>query len=219
MMKGDIEQRLRKIVQVSTRKAAINEWSQATNNQKIPLYDYRGDHIDEVVVLAKHLAEGTSADIEVITLAAWLHDLAKPGVRGIPAQHHGIVSAEMAEEILTKEKVDRATIVKVSYVIRKHVGLTLKEPLEPIEAQIVWEADKILKLGMIGLIQGFLNGVRLFPGRSMEILANEIREFLQLAKQITECMVTDRAKEIAQERLSTLHMVSETLDSELKPKR
>ena len=50
MMKGDIEQRLRKIVQVSTRKAAINEWSQATNNQKIPLYDYRGDHIDEVVV-------------------------------------------------------------------------------------------------------------------------------------------------------------------------
>ena len=219
MMKGDIEQRLRKIVQVSTRKAAINEWNQATNNQKIPLYDYRGDHIDEVVVLAKHLAEGTNADMEVIALAAWLHDLAKPGVGGIPAQHHGIVSAEMAEEILTKEKVDRATIVKVSDVIRKHVGLTLKEPLEPIEAQIIWEADKILKLGMIGLIQGFLNGVRLFPGRSMEILANEIREFLQLAKQITECMVTDRAKEIAQERLSTLHMVSETLDSELKPKR
>ncbi|MHA2025321.1 MAG: HD domain-containing protein [Candidatus Thorarchaeota archaeon] len=218
MMKGDIEQRLRKIVQVSTRKAAINEWNQAAHNQKIPLYNYRGDHIDEVVVLAKHLAKGTNADMEVITLAAWLHDLAKPGVGGISAQHHGIASAEMAEEILTKEKIDHATIVKVSDVIRKHVGLTLKEPLEPIEAQIIWEADKILKLGMIGLIQYVLNGVRLFPGRSVEILADGVREFLSLAKSIAECVVTDRGKAIAQERLKTLHIISEALDVELSPK-
>jgi uncharacterized protein len=217
-MRDDIEQRLKTIVQVSTRKVAISEWNEAANNQKVPLYNYRGDHIEEVVVLAKHIAEGTAADMEVITLAAWLHDIAKPGVGGIAAQHHGIASAEMAEEILTQEKIDRKTIECVSDVIRKHVGLTLKQPLEPLEAQILWEADKILKLGMIGFLQYILNGVRIYPGRSMEKLADETHEFLNLATDITACMVTERGKEIAQERLKTLHHVSETLHSELNPK-
>jgi uncharacterized protein len=175
------------------------------------------DHAEEVVILAKHIAEESDADMEVITLAAWLHDLAKPGVGGIPAKHHGIVSAEMAEEILTQEKVDRKIIESVSDVIRKHVGLILNQPLEPLEAQILWEADKILKLGMIGFLQYILNGVRIFPGRSMKKLADETREFLNLATDIAECMVTERGRAIAQERLKTLHFVSKTLDLELNP--
>jgi HD superfamily phosphodiesterase len=216
-MSSDIEQRLRRIVEVSTRKAAISEWKEATQNQMIPLYNYRMDHIEEVVVLAKQIAHGTDADIDVITLAAWLHDLAKPGVGGIPAQHHGIVSAEMAEEILTSEKIDREKIEKVSDAIRKHVGLTLKQPLEPLEAQILWEADKILKLGMVGFMQYILNGVRVSPGRSIEKIADELREFLNLATNIAESMVTKRGRAIAQERLKTLQYISKILDSELNP--
>ena len=217
-MKKNIESRLREIVEVSTRKEAINEWREAVQTQKTPLYNYRGDHIDEVVNLAKHLAVGTKADMEVVTLAAWLHDLAKPGIGGISAEHHGKVSAKMAEEILSNEEINPATIEKVSEAIQKHVGLTLKEPLKPIEAQIIWEADKILKLGIIGWTQGILNGVRLFPGRDMEQLANDHREFLTLAKSIVDSMVTDKGKAIAQERLRTLELLAETLDKELHPK-
>ncbi|MHA2068674.1 MAG: HD domain-containing protein, partial [Candidatus Thorarchaeota archaeon] len=167
---------------------------------------------------AKQIAEGSEADIDVIILSAWLHDLAKPGVEGISAERHGIVSAEMAEEILTQEKIDRGKIEKVSDAIRKHVGLTLTQPLQPLEAQILWEADKILKLGMIGLLQYVLNGIRIFPGRSLERIADETREFLNLATNIAECMVTKRGKAIAQERLQTLHNLSETLDNELNPR-
>ncbi|MHA2152986.1 MAG: HD domain-containing protein, partial [Candidatus Thorarchaeota archaeon] len=107
-MKSDIELRLRRIVEVSTKKAAIAEWKEAADNQKVPLYNYRGDHIQEVVELAKYLADGTGADMEVIIFASWLHDLAKPGVGGISVEQHGIASAEMAEEILTKEGIDHA---------------------------------------------------------------------------------------------------------------
>lgn len=217
-MKSDIEQRLRRIIEVSTKKAAIAEWEEAVKTQKVPLYNYRFDHIEEVVVLAKHIAEGTAADMDVITLAAWLHDLAKPGIGGIPAQHHGIVSAEMAEEILTLEEINREKIEKVSDVIRKHVGLTLKQPLEPLEAQILWEADKILKMGMIGFLQGTLNGVRIFPGRSLAKISEGISEFLNLATNITDSMVTKRGRAIAQERFKTLHDVSKILNSELNPK-
>ena len=215
-MTDEIERKLREIVVTSTRKAAIEEWRDAAENQRVPLYNYRLDHIDEVVDLAKELAAGTNANLEVIVISAWLHDLAKPGVGGIPAKHHGVVSAEMATEILAAEKVDRKVIDQVVDVIEKHVGLTIKEPLEPIEAQILWEADKIMKLGMIGFIQGLLNGIRLFPGRSMTEIAGGLNEFIPLATEITQCMVTKRGKELAKERLNTFKVLTQYLDDELQ---
>jgi uncharacterized protein len=215
-MNDNIEKNLRKIVEVSTKKAAIEEWRAASEKQMIPLYNYRFDHIEEVVTLAKHIASGTDANMDVVILAAWLHDLAKPGIGGIPAEHHGVASAKLAEDILTEEGIDSETIGKVSEAIRMHVGLTIKEPLKPIEAQILWEADKILKLGVIGFIQGLLNGVRLFPGRSMSEIAESLHEFIPLATSITKCMVTKRGKEIAQERLNTIKILIQYLDSELQ---
>ena len=176
--------------------------------------NYRLDHVEGVVDLAKEIASGTEANMEVVVLAAWLHDLAKPGSGGI-SQHHGIVSADLAEEILTTERVSPEVINQVSDVIRKHVGLTIKEPLRPIEAQILWEADKILKLGIVGFIQYLLNGLKLHPGRSLGQIADSLREFLSLASRIAACMETARAKELAKERLETLRVMSEFLDSEL----
>ena len=216
-MKENIEKNLRKVVEVTTRKAAIEEWSIAADKQKVPLYNYRFDHINEVVDLVKYIAEGTDANMDVVILAAWLHDIAKPGVGGIPAQHHGIASAEIAEEILLEEGVDPETISQVSDVIRKHVGLTIKETLEPIEAQVLWEADKILKLGLVGLLQYVLNGVRIFPNQDLKDFGTKLREFLPVATDLANCVVTVRGKEVATERLQRLHLLADMLDSELAP--
>ncbi len=213
-MNPNIEKKLKQIVETSTTKTAMEEWKTAANKQRVPLYNYRLDHIEEVVNLAKEIASGTEANMEVVILAAWLHDLAKPGIGGISAQNHGIASAKLAEEVLTAEKVNPEIINQVSEVIRKHVGLSISEPLQPIEAQVIWEADKILKLGMIGLIQGILNGVRLFPGRSLIEIGNDLFEFLPLASDIVKCMVTKRGKEIAEERLSILKEFTKSLDNE-----
>jgi len=218
-MKENIEKNLSKVVEVTTRKAAIEEWSTAADKQKVPLYNYRFDHIKEVVELAKFIAVGTDANMEVVVLAAWLHDIAKPGIDGIPAQHHGIASAEIAEEILLEEGIDHETISQVSDVIRKHVGLTIKETLEPIEAQVLWEADKILKLGLVGLLQYVLNGVRIFPGQDLKDIGTKLWEFLPLATDLTSCVVTQRGKEIATERLQRLHLLADMLDSELNPEK
>ncbi|MFW9964800.1 MAG: hypothetical protein ACFFCX_14625 [Candidatus Sifarchaeia archaeon] len=46
-MNEDIEKNLRKVVEASTRKAAIEEWKTASDNQLTPLYNYRLDHIEE----------------------------------------------------------------------------------------------------------------------------------------------------------------------------
>jgi uncharacterized protein len=214
-MKESIENRLKVIVEKSTRNAAIEEWKESSEKQTIPLYNYRLDHILEVVDLAKSLASETTANLEVITLAAWLHDLAKPGVGGISAKHHGVASAKMAKEILIAENVEHNIIDQVMDAIEKHVGLTIKEPLHPIEAQILWEADKIMKLGMIGFLQGILNGIRLFPGRSLRDITKDLHKFIPLATEITNCMDTEKGKKLAGERLDTLKALIKYLDEEV----
>jgi len=214
-MMEDIEKNLEKIVEVTTRKAAIEEWNIAAEKQRTPLYNYRFDHVKEVVDLAKYIAAGTDANLDVVILAAWLHDIAKPGIGGISANDHGIVSAEIAEDILLEQGIDYETISQVTDVIRKHVGLTIEETLEPIEAQILWEADKILKLGIVGLLQSILNEIRIFPGQDLNEINKRLQEFLQLAANLADCVVTERGKEVAKERLQRLNLLADMLDSEL----
>jgi len=217
-MNPEIENQLRLMVTNSTRKAAVDEWKNSANKQRLPLYDYRGDHVEQVVKLAKDIGSTTDANMEVVTLAAWFHDFAKPGLEGIEIRHHGIASAELAEDGLAQFGYDAKTITQVADAIRKHVGLKLEKPLEPIEAQVLWEADKILKLGLVGLLQYVLNSVRIRPGQCLEDIADGLREFLPLAADIASSVVTERGKEIATERLQRLHQLADMFDSELSPR-
>lgn len=211
----EIENQLRRLVEETTERAAIEEWKQASEKQDLPLYNYRGDHVEQVVKLAKHLASSTDADMEILILAAWFHDFAKPGLGGIEIRDHGVASAELAREWLIKNGYDKMIIEKICDVIRKHVGLTLDKPLEPIEAQILWEADKIHKLGLVGLLQYILNGIRLHPGKSLSDFQIQLVEFLPLAARITGSVATERGKELAIERLKTLQDLARILESEL----
>lgn len=216
-MNPEIENQLRQMVTNSTRKAAVDEWKKSANKQRLPLYNYRGDHVEQVVSLVKDIGPTTDADMDILILAAWFHDLAKPGIEGIEIRHHGIVSAELAEDWLSQAGYDAKTIAQVADAVRKHVGLKLEKPLEPIEAQVLWEADKIIKLGIVGLLQYVLNSIRITPGQGLKDIANKLQEFLPLATDIAGCVVTDRGKVIAEERLQRLQILSEMLDSELNP--
>jgi len=214
-MKPHSEEQIRAFVLSATTSAAIEEWKEASEDQKKPLYDYRGDHVEQVVALAKHLASKTDADMEIVILAAWFHDSAKPGLGGIEIRDHGVASAELAREWLVKNGYDTGRVEKICDVIRKHVGLTLDKPLEPIEAQILWEADKIHKLGLVGLLQYILNGIRLHPGKSLSDFHSQLLEFLPLAARIATSAVTDRGRELASERFKTLQDLARILESEL----
>ncbi|RDE14611.1 MAG: hypothetical protein C4K48_06075 [Candidatus Thorarchaeota archaeon] len=215
MMKPGIEEQIRKMVKATTSEAAIDEWKDASDNQDAPLYNYRGDHVEQVVQLAKHLASKTDADMEVVILAAWFHDYAKPGLGGASIRDHGAASAELAEEWLIKNGFGSPTVIRVRDAIKKHVGLTLEKPIEPIEAQIIWEADKIHKLGLIGLLQYILNGIRIQPGNGLGDFHRQLIEFLPLASKIAESVSTPRGKTLAYERLRTLQNLVRILGIEL----
>lgn len=214
-MKRNIEKQIKAHILSTTAAAAIEEWKEASDNQKKPLYDYRGDHVEHVVKLAKSLAVAVNADLEVVTLAAWFHDSAKPGLEGLKIRNHGVASAAHAREWLQENEFDSLLIDRVCDAIEKHVGLTLKKPLEPIEAQVLWEADKIYKLGVIGLLQYILNGIRIEPGNDLRDFYDKLVEFLPLASRIANSMSTKKGKELGRVRLEALEYIIQELGTEL----
>ena len=146
-MTEDTVERLRKIVLEESIEAARLEWMDAQPDSETPIYNYRYDHVNEVVRVSTHIASRVGADLQVVTMAAWLHDIAKPGIGDV--QGHGTKGAKRARTLLLKEGVDNLIIDRVCGAIEKHVGLILEAQLTPLEAQVLWEADKIVKLGAI----------------------------------------------------------------------
>ncbi len=213
-MKEDLEAELEEIVRVGSEKAAKEEWSTTQSNHDAALYNYRFDHVRQVVNVSKNLARELGADEEVVVLAAWLHDIAKPGMGSV--KEHGDAGAEMAREILLEKSISQDVVERVCDVIRKHVGLTLKEPIQPLEAQVLWDADKIAKLGAVGLIHYLVNGIKINPGFLLDEVSVQVNDFLLLAERIVASMNTKPGRAIAQERFDTLKYIASALESELK---
>ena len=96
-----------------------------------------------MVGLAKRLARETGADAEIVEAAAWLHDVRKE----MPS--HGQAGAAAALELLADTDFPPEKIDAVADAIRQHVGLyrNAHTSLEPLEAAILWDADKLSKLG------------------------------------------------------------------------
>ncbi len=208
-----MEEKLRDLVNKATQTYAREEWIKTQQESSLPLFDYRFDHVQEVVRIAKMLAENAEVNMEVVVMASWLHDISKRGMGKIP--DHGKASADMARQILVEQGFESAIINEICDVIIKHVGLTLEKPLSPIEAQIVWEADKIVKLGVSGFIHFIINGIKYKPGLSIVQIAKEIGIFLKLAEDIVASMHTRASKKMATIRLENLRMISKALENEL----
>lgn len=94
-------------------------------------------HFIQVVNRARELAKKSGADMEVVELAAWLHDI---GSIVYGRENHHITGCEIAEQKLTEFGYDRNKINEVKHCILAHRG-SRDIPRESLEAQIVADAD------------------------------------------------------------------------------
>jgi len=109
---------------------------------------YRWEHVRQVVGLALGIGSRVDADLEVLLAAAWLHDISK----GQP--EHAAAGAVAARSFLATTDFPPEKIEAVATAIAQHEGLTRPvgaPPLEPLEAAVLWDADKVSKLGVSAL--------------------------------------------------------------------
>jgi putative nucleotidyltransferase with HDIG domain len=128
----------RETVRRTAHDAAIVEARTRRSTGDILFY-YRWEHVQAVVRLAIRLAELTGADREVVEAAAWLHDVAK----GSGSQDHGRDGATAAQRILVETDFPPHKVEAIA----KHVGLWTDEPVEPLEAAVVWERGQAQQIG------------------------------------------------------------------------
>lgn len=159
-------------------------------------FDYRGEHVQQVVQMALHLARLLDADREVVEAAAWLHD-----IRKMEKQHAAAGAAEAAT-FLPQTDFPAGKIDAVVDAIAQHEGFYRPEgssPIAPLESAILWDADKLTKLGVGAVLFSFASPY--VRGKDTETRYHYIADFVRdVLSRTVVSMNTEPARAIAAQR-------------------
>jgi len=108
------------------------------------------DHILRVLRRCIRLGEKLDADLEVLVAAVYLHDL---GRHYIADKVHGALSAQKAEPVLERINFPRGKRDAVLIAIRVHDVAASPEDRTTLESKILYDADKIDTLGVVGILR------------------------------------------------------------------
>ena len=179
-------------------------------------YNYRLEHVRAVVALAGRLARDLGADEVVVEAAAWLHDIAK-GTPQNGEDDHGQAAAREASGLLADTDFPPEKIPAVCDAIVKHVGLTREPgapPVEPLEAAILWDADKLSKLGLTAVLHFARLGLIYPDARTTADAIQSNRDWFPMNRAIAASFNTPLAREIGAARAARFEAVWEELARE-----
>jgi uncharacterized protein len=205
-----------RVISVATERAreeSLELWGRSSDEE--PPFNYRLEHLRAVLRIAEGLALSLGADLEIVRAAAWLHDLAKEGIAELVEDGHGVTGAKEARKILQRTDFPKEKIDAVCQAISEHVGLYRDHPLEPLEAAILWDADKLAKLGAISLVHFLCLSPSLGQVTTESLLA-EGHRWLGLQAKMAESMNTPLGKGMGRERYEVVRGFYEQLERELK---
>ncbi len=198
------------------RKAARKAMRQATERELIsrhgkiaPSFNYRWEHVKAVVALAVKLAEMTGADVEVVEAAAWLHDIRKESKDKHPQE-----GARFAREFLPKTDFPPDKIESVAKAIEKHMGLWREKPLKKLESQVLWDADKLSKIGLTAAFHWTGNALAGTQSHDLNEIIARARSADWLEKTVAS-MHTKPARRAAKSRFKAFNRLWDELEAEL----
>lgn len=128
-------------------------------------YLYRWEHVQAVVATALRLAALVGADAEVAEAAGWLHDARKT------EPQHAARGADFARAFLPTTDFPPTKIDAVARAIAEHEGLWRETPLEALDSQVLWDADKLTKIGLLGALHTAGGHVAAGGGGTEQVLA------------------------------------------------
>ena len=184
------------------------------------------DHTLRVVRNAMQLCKKLpEANRQTVLLAALLHDIARAeedASKG--AADHAELGAAMVPELLTPYDLPQEQVAHIAEAVRTHRYRGGDRPAT-LEAEIVYDADKLDSLGAVGIGRAFLfagkEGARLHND-ARTALASEpysledtaYREYLVKLRKLPEAMLTRPAWLLARQRAAFMKQFFMVLDKE-----
>lgn len=153
-------------------------------------------HVKRVVDNALEIAKAENADLFLVEISAWLHDV------GDYKLHDGFdQSEELVRQFLVTQNIPEDLIVKVNEIISQ-VSFSKGNQATSIEAQIVQDADRLDALGAIGIARAFAYGGS--KGRELwnpdEPELTTVQHFYDKLLKLKNLLNTVTAKNIAAKR-------------------
>jgi uncharacterized protein len=178
-----------------------------------PVHDF--DHILRVYRTSEHLAQAEGADLEIVRAAALLHD-AEGSSPDDPTRRatHQHASADFAAQVLNAEGWPPERIAAVQHCIRAHRFRDTSEQPQTLEAEIIFDADKLDAIGAVGVARVIAYSARaarpFYAPPSGQFMQNgkkeageahsSYHEHLFKLSKIRERMFTKTGKAIAEQR-------------------
>ncbi len=189
-------------------------------------------HILRVHAMAQRLGRAEGADLEIVEAAALLHDAVDPDL-GDSRQDHQQAAASFAKRVLESEGWAVGRIEAVQHCIRSHRFRDPSEQPRTIEAQVLFDADKLDAIGAIGVVRAIAYAVRdgqeLYTPPSNRFLSSgeketgephtPYHEYLYKLQKLKDRMFTSSGRIIAQERHEAMEIFFEQLQAELTHKQ
>jgi uncharacterized protein len=191
------------------------------------------DHIERVYRMAERLAQAEGANLDIVHAAALLHDSKGSDPTSGQRLSHHLASALFAETILKEEGWNQADIEAVQHCIRTHRFRGDNESPQTIEAQVLFDADKLDVLGAIGVARTIGYAVQagqpIYSKPSAQFMEtgqkeenephSSYHEFLFKLRKVKERLFTASAKQIAEQRHAFLAAYYEQLIAEIQAER
>lgn len=207
------------------------EQARAWYPEKDPVHGF--DHIERVTRMAERLAKAEGADLEIVRVAALLHDSQGSDPNSGERLSHHLASALFAEIVLKEEGWPLERIEAVQHCIRAHRFRGDNEGPQTIEAKVIFDADKLDVLGAIGVGRTIGYAVQagepIYSPPSQQFLSSGIKqdgeshssyhEFLFKLRKVKERLFTESAKKIAEQRHQFLTAFYEQLIAEVQAER
>ncbi|MGQ9630783.1 MAG: HD domain-containing protein [bacterium] len=185
------------------------------------------DHTERVRNLAVRIGRLEGANVEVVRIAALLHDIGKAEVegeprRGVGVDDHAIVGARVARGIIEESQgLLEEEVANIIHCIKTHHPRGLNVP-ETLEAKVLADANSLDDTGAVGLAKLYAlageHGLRLYGPPEEEPLYSDDtpwRRFRLELCRIAEGLFTETARSIAQERQEFLSAFFDRLFAEV----
>jgi len=183
------------------------------------------DHTARVLRLCRHIGRAEKADLEVLTLAALLHDIGRGEEdRSNGKIRHADASARLAREILSRLGLDAGRIERIVHCVEAH-SFRKNLPPDSLEARVLFDADKLDSIGAVGIGRAFLFagevGARLHNkgvdlGKTAPYTKEDTayREFMVKLRHIKDRMFTAEGKRLSAGRHEFMVAYFDRLDGE-----
>lgn len=156
-------------------------------------------HVMRVYRLCETIGQQEGADLRILRAAALLHDI--EGDVDLREGHH-LSAAKFAREVLSREGWQEGDIEAVAHCIRAHRFRDDSEQPVSLEAQVLFDADKIDAIGAVGVARAVAYAVR----AGMDVYAPPSPHYLETGE-----LAPGESQTVAHEYLFKLRHIKDRL--------